>query len=325
MIEKVYLIRSESINPYQNLALEEYLFNNIPADSMIFYLWQNQNTVVIGKNQNAYKECNLKAMEYDHCYLARRSSGGGAVFHDLGNLNYTFICYLDSYDIKKQTMVISEALRKLGFEAEITGRNDIEINGCKVSGNAYLTQKEHCLHHGTIMWKVNKDKVGRYLNVSDKKIQAKGVDSVRSRVANLTDFKPEVTLGQLQKALVEAVRENYGKVVSIPVPTVSEDLLEHYHSYKYLYNSLASYTIIVHDYYGFGEAQFYFDVERGTVTSIDVFTDAMDPDFTVKVKALFKGMHIDDVTFRHRLNKMIDKEYHQDLGKVYMELKKKIF
>ncbi|MBQ3376588.1 MAG: lipoate--protein ligase [Erysipelotrichaceae bacterium] len=325
MIEKVYLIRSESINPYYNLALEEQLYRNIPANSMIFYLWQNQNTVVIGKNQNAHKECNLGMMELEHCYLARRSSGGGAVFHDLGNQNFTFMMYLDSFDIKKQSQTIADALRMLGIPARISGRNDIEADGYKVSGNAYQVEKEHCLHHGTVMWDVDKDKVARYLNVSSRKIQAKGVDSVRSRVANLRDFNPDITLEMLQEALIKAVEKNYGPLTEIPVPTVSDELLEKYHSYSFRYNTISNYTIIVHDYYSFGEAQMYFDVDNGTITRVDVFTDAMEGDLDRKIKDLFKGLHIDDVSFRNRLSEVMDEKYHDDMNEVYQGIKKQTF
>ena len=325
MIEKVYLIRSESINPYYNLALEEQLFRTIPANSMIFYLWQNQNTVVIGKNQNAHKECNLQIMEHEHCYLARRSSGGGAVFHDLGNQNFTFLMYLDSFDIKKQSQTIADALRMLGIPARITGRNDIEADGYKVSGNAYQTEKEHCLHHGTVMWDVDKEKVARYLNVSSRKIQAKGVDSVKSRVANLRDFNPDITLEMLQEALIKAVEKNYGPLTELPVPTVSSELLEKYHSYSFLYNTISNYTIIVHDYYSFGEAQMYFDVDNGTITRVDVFTDAMDADLDKEIKDLFKGLHIDDVSYRNRLVEVMDQQYHDDMNRIYQGIKKQTY
>ena len=325
MIEKVYLVRSESINPYYNLALEDYLFHNIPADSMIFYLWQNQNTVVVGKNQNAYKECDLKAMEYDHCYLARRSSGGGAVFHDLGNQCYSFIMYLDSYDIKKQSETIAHALHMLGLTAEVTGRNDITVNERKVSGNAYLAEKEHCLHHGTVLWKTDKEKAGKYLSVSNKKVQAKGVDSVSSRIANITEFNENITLEDLQKALIEAIRENYGEITEMAVPEIPDEILEHYHSYKFLYNTISKYTVIVSDYYSFGETQFYFDIEKGTVRNLDVYTDAMDSEFDVRVKKLFRGMHVDDVTFKKRLNEVFKDEYHDDMVEIYNDLKKQTY
>ena len=322
MIEKVYLVRSESINPYYNLALEEQLFRTLPANSLVFYLWQNQNTVVIGKNQNSHKECNLNLMEQDHCYLARRSSGGGAVFHDLGNQNYTFLMYLDSFDIQKQSQVIAEALRSLGLPAEVSGRNDIEIAGYKVSGNAYQAEREHCLHHGTVMLNVDKEKMFRYLNVSDKKIQAKGFDSVVSRVANITEFNPTITLNQLQQALLQAVANTYGPLYELNISGSLDEIIEHYHSYKYIYNTMGRFTVIVHDYYSFGELQMYVDIENGTIQHIDMFTDAMDVEIEDKLHKLFDNMHIDDNSFKTRLFTLFDRDMHADMGKIYLAIKR---
>ena len=322
MIEKCYYIKSSSINPYYNLALEDYLFHNIPANSLVFFLCQNQNTVMIGKNQNAYKECHLQAMEEDHCYLARRSSGGGAVFQDIGNLNFSFMMYLDSYDIEKQTQTIINALKSLGVPAYVSGRNDIEADGCKVSGNAYLTEKEHCLHHGTVMWNVDKDKMFKYLNVSDKKIQAKGFDSVVSRVANITEFNPTVSLNQLQQALLQAVANTYGPLYELNISGNLDEIIEHYHSYKYIYNTMGRFTVIVHDYYSFGELQMYVDIENGTIQHVDMFTDAMDVEIEDKLHKLFDNMHIDDNSFKTRLFTLFDKDMHADMGKIYLAIKR---
>ena len=320
MIEKCYYIKSSSINPYYNLALEDYLFHNIPANSLVFFLCQNQNTVMIGKNQNAYKECHLQAMEEDHCYLARRSSGGGAVFQDMGNLNYSFMMYMDSYDIEKQTQTIVNALKSLGVPAVISGRNDIEADGYKVSGNAYLTEKEHCLHHGTVMLNVDKEKMFRYLNVSDKKIQAKGFDSVVSRVANITEFNPTITLNQLQQALLQAVANTYGPLYELNISGSLDEIIEHYHSYKYIYNTMGRFTVIVHDYYSFGELQMYVDIENGTIQHMDMFTDAMDVEIEDKLHKLFDNMHIDDNSFKTRLFTLFDRDMHADMGKIYLAI-----
>lgn len=322
MIEKCYYIKSSSINPYYNLALEDYLFHNIPANSLVFFLCQNQNTVMIGRNQNAYKECHLQAMEIDHCYLARRSSGGGAVYQDIGNLNFSFMMYMDSYDIEKQTQTVVNALKSLGVPAYINGRNDIEVDGCKVSGNAYLTEKEHCLHHGTLMWNVDQEKMEKYLNVSDRKIQAKGFDSVTSRTMNIADYDPSISLNQLQQALLQAVANTYGPLYELNISGNLDDIIEHYHSYKYIYNTIGKFTVIVHDYYSFGETQMYVDVENRTITHIDLFTDALDLEIEEKLHKMFDDMHVDDNTFKTRLFTLFDKDMHADIAKMYLAIKK---
>ena len=137
MNNRLTIIESDSTNPYKNLALENWLLDHVAEDEVILYLWQNQHTVVVGKNQNAWKECNISTLEADGGHLARRLSGGGAVYHDLGNLNFTFLAHKARYDVAKQLEVILRGLQRLGIEAEKSGRNDILVDGRKVSGNAF--------------------------------------------------------------------------------------------------------------------------------------------------------------------------------------------
>ena len=179
-----YLI-SDSTDPYHNLALEQLLFDHCEHDSVILYLWQNNNTIVIGKNQEPYNECRVDEFLRDNGRIARRRSGGGAVFHDLGNLNFTFLVPTADYDLDKQLKVIELACEKLGVKVERSGRNDILADGRKFSGNAFYKNGPRAYHHGTLMVDVDREKMGRYLNPSKAKLSSKGVDSVRSRVVNL--------------------------------------------------------------------------------------------------------------------------------------------
>ena len=151
MIQQIQYVISKGTNPYENIALEEYLLQRVSENTCILYLWQNKNTVVIGRNQNCWKECKVTALEEDGGYLARRLSGGGAVFHDLGNLNFTFLVRKVDYDVDRQLEVILTACRMLGIHAEKTGRNDITVDGKKFSGNAFYKTEESCYHHGTLL------------------------------------------------------------------------------------------------------------------------------------------------------------------------------
>ena len=166
-------IESGQFHPYKNLAVEEYLLLHCEPQECILYLWQNQNTVVIGRNQNAWKECKVDSLEENGGHLARRLSGGGAVYHDLGNLNFTFLVSKENYSIDRQLEVIVKAVQKLGAKAEKSGRNDILIDGKKFSGNAFYEQEQHCYHHGTLMMNVNKEMLSKYLTVSKEKLQSK--------------------------------------------------------------------------------------------------------------------------------------------------------
>ena len=218
MIEKCYYIKSSSINPYYNLALEDYLFHNIPANSLVFFLCQNQNTVMIGKNQNAWKECDVQRLEADGGHLARRLSGGGAVYHDLGNLNFTFCTSREDYDVSQQTDVILRAVQRLGIGAVRNGRNDLTADGRKFSGHAFLKKESHCYHHGTLMVDVDGGELAKYLRPDPQKLAGKGVDSVRSRVVNLRELAPDLTIDRLAEALTESLAAVYG----LPVKEVSE-------------------------------------------------------------------------------------------------------
>jgi lipoate-protein ligase A len=177
-----------SHDPYFNLALEEYLVKSWTGPKNLFVLWQNQPAVIIGRNQNAIEEVNLPYLEQEGIALVRRMSGGGAVYHDSGNLNYTLVLD-DSQDFAnfdKFTRPVIKALKKIGVKAENSGRNDITIKGLKFSGNAQFKYRGRLLHHGTILFDSNLDIMTQVLNPGEHKIASKGIKSVRSRVAVCT-------------------------------------------------------------------------------------------------------------------------------------------
>ena len=180
-INLIKYYQSNSFNPYINLSFEEKLMSMVNEDELIFYLWQNENTVVIGKNQCAKDQCNLELMKKDNITLARRSSGGGAVFHDLGNLNFTFITKSDDFDIKKNLEVIKLALKKYNIEANFSGRNDLLVDGFKISGQAFLKTKNSCLHHGTLLIDVDLNNLAKYLKKDENKLKIHGVKSHTQR------------------------------------------------------------------------------------------------------------------------------------------------
>ena len=151
MINSLHYYLTDKMNPYENLAREQVLLEDGPKDGVVLYLWQNEKTVVIGRNQNAFKECRVSLLEEEGGHLARRLSGGGAVFHDSGNLNFTFILPREDFDIPRQMEVIRLACLHFGIPAEISGRNDLTANGQKFSGNAFYTSESRAYHHGTIL------------------------------------------------------------------------------------------------------------------------------------------------------------------------------
>jgi lipoate-protein ligase A len=307
-------ISTDNTLPYKNLALEERLLWEVKKDECILYLWQNRHTIVIGVNQNPWKECHVKELEMDGGFLARRMSGGGAVFHDLGNLNFTFLAHEDNYDVDKQLDVIVCGVKKFGIHAEKSGRNDILVNGKKFSGNAFSHSQGRCFHHGTILVDVDMSNLSRYLNVSQPKLQSKGVASVRSRVVNLKELAPEMTIEALQQALIEAFGEVYG---GIPQP-LSPDRLNHpeinkleekYASWNWRLGRKLPFTTEYSARFSWGDLTMQFCVEGGMIQDAIAYSDSMDTNFIHDMGSTLKGSPFSSLEISNKLLKLAEKEH----------------
>ena len=281
MISKLYVFEGLSFDPYYNLAVEKYLLETVAPDACILYLWQNENTVVIGRNQNPWAECSIAHIEEDSVKLARRLSGGGAVFHDLGNLNFTFLVTEDNYDLDRQLSVIETMCRSFGIDAVRSGRNDILVDGKKFSGNAFYNSKGRSYHHGTLLIDADMQKMPRYLNPSKAKLTAKGVASVRSRVTNLKDSQPALNVAVVKQAMVQAFSSVYGldvEFLSLPEKD-SASILEdaaRMGDWNWLYGTPLPCTFSCQGKFEWGEITCNFDVASGVIQHSQVFTDAMD-------------------------------------------------
>lgn len=307
MIRSLFVIYSRENDPRHNLALEEYLLNTVQPGQCILYLWQNQRTVVIGRNQNAENECRIQALEGDGGHLVRRLSGGGAVYHDLGNLNFTFLVTREDYDVAKQTEVILRAVQKVGLRAEKNGRNDLTVDGQKFSGHAYYRTGEQCYHHGTIMVDVDMAPLEKYLNVSPLKLQAKGVKSVRSRVANLRDYLPELTISQLNQALVEA----FGAVYELPVTELRyEDLDQEaiargqarFSDPAWIYGDSRPLEVSREARFDWGILRLDYSQRDGLITEAALWSDGLDADFLSRVPGLLLGCPLEAGPLRDKLS-----------------------
>ncbi len=285
-MKQVQFYISRSTNPYENLAIEEYLLDHLEMDAAILYLWQNQNTVVIGKNQNCWKECKIHALEAEGGHLARRLSGGGAVYHDLGNVNFTFILKEHTYNVSRQLDVILAALKQHGIEGEKSGRNDLIItnadktdSGQKFSGNAFYSRGENCYHHGTIMLDVDKEFLSRYLQPSVEKLQFKGVSSVRSRVINLKEIAPDLTVPALQESLRIAFEKEYGQkareISGLPIADI-EQLTKKYASSSWKYGKGGDFSLSIGHRFSWGEIEIAMETKAGHISNVAVYSDAMN-------------------------------------------------
>lgn len=279
MIQKLRYYQTSCTDPYQNLATEKFLLDSVSPGECILYLWQNQNTVVIGRNQNAWAECRTSLLEQEGGRLARRLSGGGAVFHDLGNLNFTFLVRREDYDVDRQLSVIQEACRLSGITAVKSGRNDLLADGRKFSGNAFYHHQGHAYHHGTLMIDVDKDKLQRYLSPPKAKLEAKGVASVRSRVVNLKELCPELTCSLMAQRMVQAFETVYGcPAKEIPLDKQAEiaQTAKQYGSWEYLYGSPLPFTFQCQERFDWGHILVQLEAKAGMITGAKVYSDAMD-------------------------------------------------
>ena len=197
-------ICSENTSPYYNLALERSLFDFVDEDTVILYLWQNSHTIVIGKNQNAYAECKVDEFIKDGGTLARRPSGGGAVYHDLGNLNFSIICKESIAKEHTYQRIVKEALSYFGIVSEFNGRNDLTVDDKKFSGNAFYVKDDVLCQHGTILINSDFKELSKYLTPDISKLERNHVKSVESRVVNLSEISDKITVESMKEAMIKA-------------------------------------------------------------------------------------------------------------------------
>ena len=274
-------IESNSTDPYFNLALEEYVFEHMPKDESYFMLWQNANTIVIGKYQNAFEEVNQRAVEERGIKVARRLSGGGAVYHDMGNLNFTFI--VDQKDVKGMNfkifvVPIVETLKGFGVEAEFSGRNDILVNGMKISGNSQYVRYGRVMHHGCIMLDSDLDKVADALKVREAKFKSKNSKSVRSRVTTINANAPrKISMQEFKSALKEHI---LGDESIEPYELTGEDLRKieeirnaKYATWEWNYGHSTVYEMTREEKFDSGLVTVHLTAKNGRIEAIRFYGD----------------------------------------------------
>lgn len=205
-------VRNPHTNPYYNMAFDEFCLESLPIDEPVFFLWQNRPSVIVGFNQEVNTEVNLEYLKANNIDLVRRVTGGGAVYHDFGNLNYTIVGRSEDLerDYPEYASLMMKALQKLGIPATLSGRNDILVGEKKVSGFAKRVSKNRLMVHGTLMYDVDLEVLTHVLNPSATKLQSKGIASVRSRVANLCEYLPEISnIQEFSNRLEEILSNHY--------------------------------------------------------------------------------------------------------------------
>lgn len=288
-MSQLRLLISQSHNPWFNLAVEEAIFSQMPPTQSVLFLWRNADTVVIGRAQNPWKECNTQKMQEDGVTLARRSSGGGAVFQDLGNTCFTFMAGKPGYDKNMFTRIVIDAMASLGLQVKASGRNDLVISteegDKKISGSAYKETADRGFHHGTLLLGTDLTRLADYLNPDPKKLQAKGITSVRSRVANLKEIKPDIDHEQVCQAIVNAFFKYHAKQVEpeyisldrMPDLPNFEEIYAKQSSWDWNFGKTLPFTHTLSERFTWGGVDLYVEVEKGIIINAQIFTDSLQP------------------------------------------------
>ncbi|MCQ2789619.1 MAG: lipoate--protein ligase [bacterium] len=297
----VLVIKSSKTDVYENLAFETCLLDYATKnkDVAILFLWTNDKTVVIGKHQNPYKECNLNYMEQNQIKVSRRITGGGAVYHDKNNINFSFVMSNDLYDVKRQFEVILKALKKIGFSATLSGRNDMEIDGKKFSGNAFYKTKTSGLHHGTILVDTDVDLIKNCLTPNKMKIKKHSVSSVKSRVVNLKEIKSDISKDEIINSITEEFEKEYGVQTLLEDTVIDkskvEEITQKYGSKEWLFAKYKEEGIRVSGNFDWGFFELVYVLDNGKVVFFEPSTDSLETEIFDMLKEYIIGKTLNDL------------------------------
>ena len=266
-------LQNHSTDPHFNMAFDEFCLEQLKADEPVFYLWQNRPSVIIGLNQSAYAEVNLPYLREKGIELARRVTGGGAVYHDLQNLNYTITGRIRDLETDYPAYVetMARALRALGVPAELSGRNDILVDGRKCSGYAKRVSKDRLMIHGTLMYDVDIDTLTKVLAAPGSKLSAAGVSSVRSRVANLRAYLPQLDgIKAFQAALQALLAENDGEIFLTEAQRtqIEADAAAKYRTWEWIYGHSPVAAFRVKRKFACGTVEASFSLKNGSIDGL---------------------------------------------------------
>ena len=294
-------IKNTSQEPYFNMACEEYFFKNFEED--IFMLWRNNNAIIVGKHQNTLAEINLENVKERGIKVVRRLSGGGAVFHDLGNLNFTFIMNGENeklVDFKKYTQPIIDILQKIGVDAKLEGRNDLTIDGKKFSGNAVHVVKSRFIQHGTLLFESIMEDLSQALKVNPLKFKDKSVKSVRSRVTNINEHLQEpISLDKFTDMIIEHIMEMYPDSRMYDITEEDRRQIqkladEKYSTWEWNFGYKAKYNFEKMIKTKGGHIEFHLDVQEGNIENIKIFGDFFNTKDVKEVEEALIGVRHDE-------------------------------
>ncbi len=318
-------IENKSTNPCFNLALEEYALKHLDIDDTIIILWQNAPSIIIGRNQNTIEEVNSKYVQEHNINVVRRLSGGGAVYHDLGNINYTFITTRGDDNInnfEKFTRPVIQTLKNLGAPAEFAGRNDITIDGKKFSGNAQYSFRNKLLHHGTILFDSDLSVVQEALNVKADKIQSKGIKSVRSRVTNIKPYLDNsITLEEFQNLLIKTMFSNVAKLTKVynmtdkDLEEVNKLMNSRYIKWEWNFGESPDFNLQKSKRYQGGNIDIRMDVKDGIIKNCKIFGDFFGQDDIKELSNLLVENKFEESSVLDTINNIDFSKYFHNINK----------
>lgn len=311
-------------DPRINLAIEEYALKNLDINETYLLFYINEPSIIIGKNQNTIEEINTEYVEGNGIHVVRRLSGGGAVYHDLGNLNFSFITKDDGesfHNFRKFTEPVVDALRKLGVNAELSGRNDLTVEGRKVSGNAQFSTKGRMFSHGTLMLDSEIDSVVSALKVKKDKIESKGIKSIRSRVANISEFFTEkMTIEEFRSLLLENIFGDKDQIEEYvltdedwkKIHQLSE---ERYQNWDWNYGKSPKFNLQHSHRFPVGGIDIRLDVDKGKVENCKIYGDFFGVGDVSEIENKLIGVRYEKAELEKALEEIDIKHYFGNITK----------
>lgn len=317
-----YIVNNSNNTAY-NIALEAYAFRELLDEDELFILWINQPSIIIGKHQNTIEEINKEYVEENGITVVRRLSGGGAVYHDLNNLNYTIISSKSgeegSFDFKKFSKPVIDTLAELGVKAEFTGRNDLEIEGKKFCGNAQAYYKGRMMHHGCLLFDVDMTVLGNALKVSKDKIESKGVKSVRARVTNILNELPEkITVLEFKDKLLDHMKKEHPEMTEYvlsedELAKIQESADTQFGTWDWTYGKAPEYTISRNVRYAAGKISTYANVEQSVIKSLKIYGDFFGIKDVTDIEDLLLGVRYEYADVLEKLKTIEINQYFSNM------------